>query len=111
MVNSPNVVNKHQNTFIREMLFHHLTRISTPRFLGKEGKVTTIFKDVFDSTKIFFLGEVDMLHHDELNSFYMICIPTLLMKRGDNSGKIDLLEDRVSHGQLMETRFHKHILS
>jgi hypothetical protein len=28
MVNSPNVVNKHQNTFIREMLFH--------RFIGSK---------------------------------------------------------------------------
>jgi hypothetical protein len=32
MVNSPNVVNKHQNTFIREMLFHqpHKIRLLNP---------------------------------------------------------------------------------
>jgi hypothetical protein len=49
----------------------HLTRILTPRLLGKKrGKgVTKVFNDFFDHMSILFLEEVDMLHHDELNSF------------------------------------------
>jgi hypothetical protein len=56
-----------------------LTRISTPRVLDKKRGMVD---DVFDTTKIFFLGEVDMLHHDELNSSFRIFFPTILMKRG-----------------------------
>jgi hypothetical protein len=51
---------------------------------------------------IFSVEEIDMLHHDKLNSSFRIFIPIVLMKRENNFGKMDLLEDRVSHGQLME---------
>jgi hypothetical protein len=54
---------------------------------------------------IFFLEEVDPRDHETSSPCFM------LKERGNNSRKMDLLEDRVFHGQLMETGFHKHILS
>jgi hypothetical protein len=44
----------------------HLTRISTPRFLGKKrGKVTTVFNDLQKLTMIFFLeGKREQLWKD-----------------------------------------------
>jgi hypothetical protein len=36
---------------------------------------------------------------------FRIFIPNVLMKRGDNSGNMDLHKDWVSHGQLMEEVF------
>jgi hypothetical protein len=55
-----------------------------PRFLGKkEGRVTTVFNDLHELTKIFSVEEIDMLHHDKLNSSFRIFIPTVLMKRGE----------------------------
>jgi hypothetical protein len=68
----------------------HLRRISTPRFLGKKrGKGLQRSSTIFRSSR--------------WSSF--------LKERGNNSGKMDLFKDRVFHGQLMETGFHKHILS
>jgi hypothetical protein len=62
----------------------HLTRISTPRFLGKKrGKGLQQSSTIFKSSR--------------WSSF--------LKKRGNNSRKMDFWEDRVSHGQLMEWVF------
>jgi hypothetical protein len=69
----------------------HHTRISTPRFLGKKRG-----KGLHRSSTIVFLEVVDPRHHEtSVLSF-------VLMERVDNSGKMDLLEEGVSHGQLME---------
>jgi hypothetical protein len=82
-----------QSSFIANMGCYsstHLTRISTPRFLGKKrGKGLQRSSTMFTSSP--------------WSSFLNI--------RGNNSRKMDILEDRVFHGQLMETGFHKHILS
>jgi hypothetical protein len=60
----------------------HFTRISTPRFLGKKRrKGLQVFDDLHKLGMIFFLEEVDMLHHDELNSSFRIFIPTVLKER------------------------------
>jgi hypothetical protein len=90
----------------------HLTRISTPRFLGKKrGKGHNG------------LQRSSQAHHDLLswrgwstsswnfNLFLRDSCSTELKERGNNCRKMNLWEDRVSHGQLMETGFHKHILS
>jgi hypothetical protein len=62
----------------------HLTRISTPRFLGKKrGKGLQLSSTIFRSSR--------------WSSF--------LKERGNNSGKMDFWEDQVSHGQLMEWVF------
>jgi hypothetical protein len=73
--------------------------------------VTTVLNDLHRPTLIFFLEEVDMLPHNELNSSFRIFIPTVLKKRGDNFRKIDVLRYGVSQSQLMERMCHKHILS
>jgi hypothetical protein len=48
---------------------------------------------------IFFLEEVDPRHHETSSPSFM------LKERGNNSRKMDLHKDRVSHGQLMEVVF------
>jgi hypothetical protein len=75
----------------------HLTRISTPRFLGKKRrKGLQVFDDLRKLGMIFFLEEVDPPHHET-------SVPSFVLKeRGNNSGKMDLLKDGVSHGQLKE---------
>jgi hypothetical protein len=50
-----------------------------------------VFDDLHKLTMIFSVEEIDMLHHDKLNSSFMIFIPIILMKRGNNSRKIDVL--------------------
>jgi hypothetical protein len=45
---------------------------------------------------IFFLEEFDPCHHETSVLSFM------LMERVDNSRKMDLLEEGVSHGQLVE---------
>jgi hypothetical protein len=51
----------------------HLTRISTPRFLGKKrGKGTTVFSDLHKPTLIFFLEEVYPRHHEPSVPSFMI---------------------------------------
>jgi hypothetical protein len=56
----------------------HLTRISTPRFLGKKrGKVTTVFNGLHKLTMIFFLEEVDPHHHEtSVPSFTVLTLCT-----------------------------------
>jgi hypothetical protein len=78
----------------------HLTRISTPRFLGKKRG-----KGLHRSSTIVFLEDVDPRHHETSFSSFV------LKERGTNHGKMDLLKDGVPQSQLMERMFHKHILS
>jgi hypothetical protein len=81
----------------------HLTRMSTPRFQGKKrGKGHNG------------LQGSSQAHHDLLSwidwsmtlwsfsSFLCDCFLTALKERGRNCREVDLWEDRVSHGQLME---------
>jgi hypothetical protein len=46
----------------------HLTRISTPRFLGKKRRkgFAQVFNNLHEFTMIFFLEEVDPHHHEEV---------------------------------------------
>jgi hypothetical protein len=76
------------------------------RFVGstreKGTRVTQVFNDLVDPTTIFFLEEIDPHHHEASFSFLQYCCSTTLKERGNNSRKMDLLKDQVSHGQLME---------
>jgi hypothetical protein len=60
-----------------------------------------------DPTTIFFLEEIDPQHNEASFSFLHDCCSTALKERGNNSRKMDLLKDRVSHGQLIEGLFVK----
>jgi hypothetical protein len=64
----------------------HLTRISTPRFLGKKrGKGSTrVVSDLQKLAMIFFLEEIDPRRHEDL-------VPSFMLKeRGNNSRNMDL---------------------
>jgi hypothetical protein len=41
-----------------------------------------VFNDLHEFTMIFSVEEIDMLHHDKLNSSFRIFFPIVLMKRG-----------------------------
>jgi hypothetical protein len=83
-----------------------LTRISTPRFLGKKrGKGYTSPRQSSQT-------RVDLLSWRGLstsswnfNFFLRDSCSTELKERGNNYRKMDLWEDWVSHGQLMEWVF------
>jgi hypothetical protein len=90
----------------------HLTRISTPRFLGKKrgkGCNGLQWSSKAHDNLLFWRGW-PMLSWN-FNFFLRDSYSTELRERGNNCRKMDLWEDRVLHGQLMETGFHKHILS
>jgi hypothetical protein len=61
-----------------------------------------VFNDLQKLTMIFFPKEVDPWRHEALVPSFVTCFSTAVKERGSNCREVDLWEDRVSHGQLME---------
>ena len=75
----------------------------------KEGRGYTSFNDLLDPMTIFFLEEVDPLHHEELY-FLRDLRSTAREERGNNSGMIDLHQIEYLMVNSWK-RFHKYLLS
>jgi hypothetical protein len=84
----------------------HLTRILTPRFLGKKREKGHNGLQRSSQTHHDLLSWIDWCMTPwSFSSFLSDCFSTAPKERGNNSGKMDLPKYWVSHGQLMEGVF------
>jgi hypothetical protein len=81
-----------------------LTRISTPRFLGKKrGKgYNGLQRSSHTHADLLSWRGLSVTSPWSLSSFLCDCFSIALKERGSNCREVDLWEDQVSHGQLME---------
>jgi hypothetical protein len=90
----------------------HLTRISTPRFLGKKrGKSHNGLQRSSQAHDNLLSWRGWSTLSWNFNFFLRDSYSTELRERGNNCRKRDLLKDGVPQSQLMERMFHNHILS